>query len=313
MKCVIAIVGPTAAGKSKLALYLAKHFHGEIVNADSRQVYRFLDIGTAKPNSQEQASIPHHLIDIVNPDDTFSLAMYKKMASKTIDEIQERGNLPFLVGGTGLYIWSMIEGWEIPEVPPDLEFRKSLEDCAAENGGSILFEKLKAIDPAAASYIVPTNLRRVIRALEIYHSTGQLASRLQQKHPPPYKTKIIGLIAERKELYSLIDSRIDEMIRQGLVEEVSGLINKGYGLTLSSMSGIGYREIGMYLDGKASLPEAVQKMKYNSHQFARRQNTWFHKDDSRISWHDICGNIQQETKKEINEFIRECEKVINGN
>jgi tRNA dimethylallyltransferase len=313
MKCLIAVIGPTAIGKTKLALHLAQDFNGEIINADSRQVYRFMDIGTAKPNSADRAVVPHHLIDIVNPDEPFSLAVYKNLASDAIKDIQLRGRIPFLVGGSGLYIWSVLEGWMIPEIPPNLEFRKRLENLAIEKGANTLFDELREIDPVAAAKIMPSNLRRIIRALEIYQTTGYPPSNLWQKKPPTFPTIIIGLTTARKALYNIIDSRVDGMIANGLIEEVKDLIARGYSLDLPSMSGIGYRQIGMFLQGKSSLPEAIQRIKYETHQFTRRQYAWFHLDDDRIHWFDVCDTIQEAINNLTELFLSNLDKGKNVN
>jgi len=304
MKCLIAVIGPTAVGKTKLALFLSQKFNGEIINADSRQVYSFMDIGTAKPSTTDRKLIPHHLIDVVNPDEPFSLALYKDLAIKAIEDIQIRGKFPFLVGGTGLYIWSIIEGWMIPEVPPNIEFRKQLENIAAKEGTGDLFQKLKSVDPVAAAKIMPSNLRRIIRALEIHQSTGTPPSQLWQKKLPPFSTLIIGLTTHRQTLYNMIDSRVDEMINNGLVDEIRSLIAMGYSLDLPSMSGIGYRQIGKFLQNETSLSEATQQIKNETHKFARRQYTWFHLDDNRIHWFDICGNILAPINNLVENFLK---------
>lgn len=303
MKCLVAVIGPTAIGKTRLALRLAQDFNGEIVNADSRQVYRFMDIGTAKPSLSDRATIPHHLIDIVNPDEPFSLALYKNLASEAMDNIQQRGKLSLIVGGSGLYIWSVLEGWMIPEVPPNTQFRQRLENIASEKGVGTLFEELRKVDPIAATKIMPTNLRRIIRALEIYQATGQPPSQSRQRKLPPFPTMIIGLTTDRKALYNMIDSRVDEIITNGLVDEVKDLIARGYSFDLPSMSGIGYRQIGMFLRGEIGLPEAMQQIKYETHQFARRQYAWFHLDDTRIHWFDVYDNIQETINNLVETFL----------
>ncbi|MBM4447168.1 MAG: tRNA (adenosine(37)-N6)-dimethylallyltransferase MiaA [Chloroflexi bacterium] len=303
MKCLVAVIGPTAVGKSQLALSLARDFDGEIVNADSRQVYRHMNIGTAKPNHTELSLVRHHLIDIINPDESFSLAIYQKLALEAIENIQQRQKLPLLVGGSGLYVWSIIEGWKIPPVAPDVELRHSLEMRAKEEGGYTLYQELQKIDPVAAIKIMPTNLRRIIRALEICRATGQHASQLWQKQPPQYPILIIGLTMQRENLYRRIDSRVDEMIKQGLVDEVTDLMAKGYSLDLSSMSGIGYKQIGMFLQDKLDLPTAVQQMKYETHRYVRRQYAWLHLDDIRIHWLNEYDDIQKETTDLVSSFL----------
>ena len=287
MSRVVAIVGPTAIGKSELALAFARDFNGEIVSADSRQLYRYLDIGTAKPSKEELASVPHHLIDAIDPDEDFSLAQYQEAAYRAIEDIQERGKMPFLVGGSGLYIWSVLEGWVIPEVPPDPEFRQRLEKVASEAGTDKLYQKLLEIDPEAARKIGHRNVRRIIRALEVERSTGIPFSELQAKRAPSFSALIIGLSADRVGLYRRIDLRVDEMIKRGFVEEVKGLLDKGYDLSLPALSGIGYRQIGLYLRGELLLSIAIQKIKFETHRFARHQYAWFRLQDRRIKWFDV--------------------------
>ncbi len=303
MKCLVAVIGPTAVGKSQLALRLAKDFNGEIINADSRQVYRYMDIGTAKPSHAELSLIRHHLIDLINPDESFSLAIYQKLAFEAIEDIQQRHKLPLLVGGSGLYVWSVIEGWKIPPVAPNAELRHSLEMRAKEEGGYALYQELQKVDPVAATNIMPTNLRRIIRALEICQVTGQPVSQLFQKQVPPYPVLIIGLTMQRDNLYRRIDSRVDEMIKQGLVDEVRHLMTKGCSLDLPSMSGIGYKQIGMFLQGKLDLPTAIQQMKYETHRFARHQYAWFHLDDARIHWFDARNEVENPIKSLVQKFM----------
>lgn len=287
MKHLIAIVGPTATGKSKLALDLAQIFDAEIVNADSRQVYRGMDIGTAKPSPEERALVPHWLLDLVDPDENFSLALYQELAYKAIQDIQQRGKLAILVGGSGLYVWSVIEGWQIPRVPPNPELRRNLEKKAKNQGSLALYQELQQLDPLAAQRIDPRNLRRVIRALEVCQLAGIPFSQLKRKESPPFSNFILGLTTQREELYQRIDARVDQMVEQGLVAEVQGLISRGYGLNLPSLSSIGYRQIGRFLRGEVSLPMAVQQIKFETHRFARHQYGWFRLDDPRIHWLDI--------------------------
>lgn len=305
MKCLIAIVGPTAVGKSRLALCLARLFDGEIINADSRQVYRYMDIGTAKPSLEERSIVPHHLIDVVDPDESFSLAIYHRMAEQSISQIQLREKTPFLVGGSGLYVWAVLEGWQIPPVPPNPELRQRLERQAHERGIEELFRELQKIDPIAAAKIMPTNLRRIIRALEVYMISGKPISHYWQKIAPTFPTLIIGLTLERAELYRRIDLRVDEMLKRGLVEEVKQLVNRGFGLHLPAMSGIGYRQIGEYLQGKLSLEEAVQQIKWQTHCFTRRQYAWFRTTDPRIHWFNAQNsNMQGEIVRLVEIFLK---------
>jgi len=283
---VIAIVGPTAVGKSELALHLAQCFPVEIIGADSRQVYRYMDIGTNKPTSAERASVPHHVIDVIEPDEDFSLAMYHQLAIEALKAIQQKGKLPLLVGGSGLYVWSLVEGWKIPQAPPDQQRRRQLEARAEQEGSQSLYQELQDIDPVAAAKIHPSNTRRIIRALEIYHTTGQPPSQLQRKEAPGFPILLIGLTRERSELYKRIDWRVDKMIQMGLVEEVEQLLKKGYSFSLPSMSGIGYKQIGQFLRGEMTLPQAIDKIKYETHRLARHQYAWFRLSDNRIHWFD---------------------------
>jgi tRNA dimethylallyltransferase len=283
---MIAIVGPTAVGKSELALHLAQYFPIEIISADSQQVYRYMDIGTNKPSLAERASVPHHVIDVVEPDEDFSLAMYHQLAIEALEAIEQKGKLPLLVGGSGLYVWSLIEGWKIPHVPPDQKLRRQLETRAEQEGSQSLYQELQDIDHVAAAKINPSNMRRIIRALEIYYATGQPPSQLQRKEVPGFSVLIIGLTQKRSELYRRIDGRVDKMIRRGLVEEVEQLLKKGYRPSLPSMSGMGYKQIGQFLQGEMTLPEAIDKIKYETHRLARHQYAWFRFSDSRIHWFD---------------------------
>ena len=297
---LVVILGPTASGKTGLAIKLARKFNGEIVNADSRQIYREMDIGTGKVESRKslkskvlKVESPIHLISIVNPDQKFSLAQYKKLAINKIKEIQKRDKIPFLVGGTGLYISAVVNNLEIPKAPPDDKIRKRLNKLSAEK----LFEKLKKIDLKSAEIIGENNKRKLIRALEVYEITGKPFSSLQTKGKPLFDVLQIGVKTDREELYKKIDRRADEMIKMGLVEEVEKLAKK-YSFNLPAMSGIGYQEIGLYLQNKTTLEEAVQKMKFRTHQYARRQMTWFRKDE-RIGWVESC----EEAERLINNFL----------
>lgn len=303
MNYLVAIVGPTGIGKSRLALHLARVLNGEIVSADSRQVYRYMDIGTAKPSPKDLSLVPHHLINIVSPDESFSLAQYQQLAYQAIDDIQQRHKLPLLVGGSGLYIWSVLEGWRIPRVPPDLEFRHRLEERAAEAGPEALYQELVKVAPVAASKVDRQNLRRVIRALEVHRATKSPFPQPPNKEAPPFTILIVGLTTDRKELYSRIDLRIDEMIRQGLVEEVKRLADMGYGLNLPAISGIGYRQIGLYLKGELTLASTIQQIKSETHRFVRRQYNWFRLKDDRIKWFDIQGNTDSEITTLLTKFL----------
>ena len=292
MKTVVVIVGPTAVGKSKLAFSIARSLDGEIVNADSRQVYRYMDIGTAKPSLEAREIVPHHLIDIIAPDETFSVALYQELAYKAIEDIQRRDKLALLVGGSGLYIWAVVEGWQIPKVLPDPEFRRRLSEKAAREGSLVLYEELQRVDPAAAEKIDPRNVRRVIRALEVYQATGLPFSHFQQRDSPPFQTLLIGLTTDREDLYRRIDLRVDSMMKQGLAEEVQSLMGRGYSLDLPSMSSLSYKQIGRYLQGKEDLPTAIQQVEFETHRFARHQYAWFRLNDPRLRWFDIKEEVK---------------------
>ena len=303
MRRLVAIVGPTGIGKTHLALHLAQAFNGEIVSADSRQVYRYMDIGTAKPEPAALSLVPHHLIGIINPDEDFNLTRYQALANQAIGDIQQRGKLPFLAGGTGQYVWALLEGWEAPQVPPDPEFRHDLEEMAANTGPAALYQQLEEIDPDAARKIDPRNVRRVIRALEVYQKTNVPFSQLKCKEAPFFDALIIGITADRTELHRRIDQRVDEMIERGLVTEVEKLLDMGYDFALPAMSSIGYKQIGMFLRGEFTLAGATQQIKFESHRFVRHQYTWFRLKDERIRWFDIQRQPDSEIEATLAEFI----------
>jgi len=305
MNHLVAIVGPTGIGKSQLALRLAWTFAGEIVSADSRQVYRHMDIGTAKPGREELSLVPHHLVSIINPDEDFSLAQYQNLAYKAIGDIHQRNKLPILVGGSGMYLWSVLEGWGIPRVQPDLEFRRSLERKANRIGQDELYRELEEIDPLTAQRIDRRNVRRTIRALEVYKGTETPISQLQSKQSPLFNTLIIGLTADRAELYRRIDLRVDEMIKQGLVAEVEKLLNMGYDFNLSAMSGIGYKQISTFLNGELTLATAIQQIKFETHRLVRQQYNWFRLKDARIQWFDIQSTLESEITALLDKLIQE--------
>jgi len=301
MSPLVAIVGPTATGKSSLALELCQALNGEIISADSRQVYRYMDIGTAKPTKEEQTLVPHHLIDVVNPDEHFSLALYQSKALEVIEAIRRREKTALLVGGSGLYVWALLEGWRIPTVPPNHALRQKLEARAKSEGGEALYKKLKEIDPVAAERIDPKNIRRVIRALEV-SLQGTLFSQLQVKKPF-VDSVIIGLTTDRDNLYRRIDTRVDNMVKKGLVAEVEGLMARGYGFALPSMSGLGYKQIGMYLQGKVDPLTAVQQIKFDTHSFARHQYNWFRLKDKRINWFELGEGSNQNIHRFVQRFV----------
>jgi tRNA dimethylallyltransferase len=262
---------------------------GEIVSADSRQIYRHMDIGTAKPSPAERAVAPHHLVDICDPDADFSLATYQDLALGAINEIIGRGRTPLLVGGTGQYLAAVLEGWQIPRVPPQPELRADLERQAAEHGAEALHARLATVDPAAAAQIAPTNLRRVIRALEVYLVSGEPISAQQTRVPPPYSIRTIWLQRERADLYQRADARVDAMVAAGLADEVADLRARGYGWKLPSMSSLGYIQLRPYLEGQASLAACVERLKFDTHSFIRRQNAWFRRLPNVEVWDAEAG------------------------
>lgn len=304
MNRLLGIVGPTGVGKSHLGIQLAQALNGEIVNADSRQVYRFMDIGTAKPTPQERATVPHHVIDVVSPSENFSLAQYQQLAVKAIEGIQQRDKLPIVVGGSGQYIWSVLEGWGIPQVAPNPEFRQSLEERAAIGESDKLHEELNAVDPEAAQRIDPRNVRRTIRALEVFNETETPYSQLQRKEAPPFNIFVIGLTADREELYRRIDLRVDRMIELGLVDEVKRMESRGFDFNLPALSSIGYRQIGQFLRDELTLPGAIQQIKFETHRLARQQYTWFRLEDDRIHWFDIQRTTDSQIMAPLNKFLR---------
>lgn len=270
-----AIVGPTAVGKTALAVAMARRVGGEIVSADSRQIYRHMAIGTAKPSPAEQAAAPHHLIDIRDPDEPFSLADFQELASAAIADILARGRRPLLVGGTGQYLAAVLEGWQVPRVAPMPELRAALEREAAAEGPAALHARLAAVDPPAAAQIAPSNVRRVIRALEVYAATGRPISAQQTREPPPYAIRTIWLTRPREALYARADARVDAMVAAGLVDEVAGLLARGYGWELPAMASLGYIQLRPYVEGQASLASCVERLKFDTHGFIRRQAAWF--------------------------------------
>jgi tRNA dimethylallyltransferase len=300
---LITIVGPTAVGKSALALRLATAFGGEIVNADSRQVYRYMDIGTAKPSQEQRAAVPHHLIDMIDPDEGYSLALFLRRAAQAIQDIQARSRLPILVGGTGQYVWGLLEGWQVPEVQPDVELRQRLEARAAAEGPAALYEDLARLDPSAAGRIDPRNARRIIRALEVCYSSSERAGVAPRKIPPPYRVKMLGLTLERSALYGRIDARVDAMLQAGWIEEVRSLMKRGYSPELPSLSSLGYRELIQHLKGELPLDVAVERIKHSTHRFARHQYAWFRLSDERIRWYDAASGFER-IEAEVEEWLR---------
>ncbi|HET7771455.1 MAG TPA: tRNA (adenosine(37)-N6)-dimethylallyltransferase MiaA [Chloroflexota bacterium] len=282
---VVALVGPTATGKTALSLALAELLPVEVVSADSRMVYRWMDIGTAKPSEDERRRVPHHLVDVADPDEQYTLAIYQQHALAAIDRIHQRGRLPRLVGGTGLYVRAVCDGLQIPAVPPDAAYRAELEARVARDGWEPLRDALEAVDPVSAERIEPRNVRRVIRALEVHRATGVPFSVWQRRAPVSFETRFVGLDLERDALYERIDARVDEQIAAGLIDEVSRLVERGYDSRHPSMTGFGYRELAAHLRGNLSRALAIDQYKQATRHYARRQLTWF-RPDERITWLD---------------------------
>lgn len=298
---LIVLCGPTATGKTAAAVELAERIGGEIVAADSRTVYKEMDIGTAKPTLSLQARVRHHLIDVVRPDEVMTVATYRSLALAAMEEIESRGRFIVLVGGTGLYIRAITDGLTIPEVAPDWSYRERLEQLERDAPGT-LHARLLAVDPVSASRIHPANIRRIIRALEVYEHTGYPISELQRTTGATRSILLVGLTMDRSELNHRIDARVDNQIAAGLVEEVRRLLNAGYPRTLPAMQGLGYKEIVAYLDREVSLETATMILKRNTRRYAKRQLTWFRRDP-RIRWIAIDRASVQEVADRIQSML----------
>ncbi len=299
---LILVVGPTAVGKTEIAIQLAEQLGGEIVSADSRLFYRGMDIGTAKPSPAELERVRHHLIDIVNPDQTLSLAVFQTMAREVIADIHRRDRLPLLVGGTGQYIRAVTEGWKPPAVTPDPRLRAALGSMEADRGPEWLYQRLQAVDPGAAEKIHVRNVRRMVRAMEVILTTGRRFSEQQVHGESPYHLVTIGLRRPRAELYARIDARIEAMFAAGLLDEVQGLLDKGYGPGVPAMSAIGYRECIRVLHREMMVEEAKTEMRRATRAYVRRQANWFKETDPGIRWFE-AGDPDLVTS--ITSFIRE--------
>ncbi len=300
---LIVIVGPTAVGKTEISLRVAECLRGEIISADSRLFYRGMDIGTAKPTREDQNRVPHHLIDVASPDQEWSLAVYLPKAIAVIQQIQQRKNIPFLVGGTGQYIQAIVEGWEIPAIKPDPRLRKAIQRWAGQIGIEGIRERLKALDPIAAEGIDGPNLRRMIRALEVIFSSGKRFSDQKTKSGSQFHIFQLGLIRPREELFQLIDLRINHMLEQGLVNEVQALLDAGFSPELSSMSAIGYKQIIKHLTGEISLDEAIRQIKSKTRKYIRQQANWFQIEDPGIRWFSASTDPTEEIIVEIQHFL----------
>ncbi|RKL69080.1 tRNA (adenosine(37)-N6)-dimethylallyltransferase MiaA [Salipaludibacillus neizhouensis] len=297
-KPLIVVVGPTAVGKTATSIQLAQHFNGEIISGDSMQVYRDMDIGTAKITPEEMEDVPHHLIDIINPQDSFSVADFQSAANTAIHKIYEKGRIPFIVGGTGLYVNAVLYNYDFSEKGEDTAFRERLEQYAEENGNEALHSQLKDIDPESYQELHPNNRRRVIRTLEVYHLTGKpLRSDKEENRSSSYDFYVIGLTMDRDKLYERINLRVEQMIQDGLIEEVKKLTNEGFA-SVQSMQAIGYKEITPYILGDCSKEEAIDNLKQNSRRFAKRQLTWF-RNKMDIEWFDMTDDREEKIEEII--------------
>lgn len=297
---LIVLIGPTAVGKTELSIHLAKQFNGEIISGDSMQIYKGMDIGTAKIKEEEMNGVPHHLIDIKEPDEPFSVAEFQEKVRKEINIISQKNAIPMIVGGTGLYIQSVIYDYQFSEAPGDATIRAQYEKKAEKEGNLSVYQLLEQMDPESAKKIHPNNIRRVIRALEVIHCTGKTATEYQKQQATEllYDVAIIGLTMERDKLYERINQRVDNMINKGLIDEVKGLYERGI-RNVQSIQAIGYKELYDYFDGKITLDEAINQLKQNSRRYAKRQLTWF-RNKMDVTWFDMTNEMDR--KKKINEI-----------
>jgi tRNA dimethylallyltransferase len=308
-KPLLVIVGPTAVGKTTFSIKLAKMLDAEIISSDSRLIYKGMDIGTAKPTTEQRQLVQHHLIDVLSPDEPWSLTLYSNQVTKCIEAVHRKNKLPILVGGTGQYVRAVLEGWKPPALAPDPHLRNILERIGNSIGRTKLYDILKLIDPNAAGNIEPNNLRRTIRAFEVILMTGKRFSELRQRGICPYSYLVIGLIRPRHELYDRIDKRIDEMIRMGFFDEVRQLLQRGYSKELPAFSAIGYSQIMDYLQGNSTLEDAIQQIKSVSRKFVRRQANWFKPTDPLIHWFQ-AGDVR--LVDEVVSLVNDCHVWIQG-
>lgn len=303
---VLAIVGPTASGKSSFAVQIAKKFGGEVISADSMQIYKYMNIGTAKVTEEEMCSVPHHLIDVLEPDDDCNVTRFVSLAEKAVEDVFSRGKLPVICGGTGLYIDSLLKGAAFEDNSCDENYRAELRQIVHEKGAEYLHSMLSEVDRLAAENIHYNNVKRVIRALEFYHVTGKsIATQRENTVNEKYNSFIIGMQRDRELLYSNIDLRVDIMVRQGLFDEVDNLLKKGYSIKSNSMQAIGYREVIWYFKGKCTRDEAIRLIKRNSRRYAKRQITWFGANKD-IHW------VNPDDKEAVNTLMREVEEFKKG-
>lgn len=281
---VVVIVGPTASGKTAVSIELAKKINGEIISADSMQIYKYMDIGTAKPTLDEMQGIKHYMLDVVMPDETFNVAKYKSMAESAIEEILKKGKVPIIVGGTGLYVNTLVDGIEFADVPGDEEYRNELIEKGYREGAMSIYKELEKVDSESAKKIDPNNIRRVARALEIYKVTGKTKTQLdiESRKEVKYDYRLFGMEWDRETLYNRIDLRVDKMIEAGLIDEVRNVTEK-FKISNTAVQGLGYKEVIEFLNGNISYEEMIEKLKLETRHYAKRQLTWFRKD-KRIKW-----------------------------
>lgn len=285
---LFAIVGPTAAGKTELAMRLSQHIPVEVIGADSRQVYRHMDIGTAKPSSADRDRVPHHIVDIIDLNDDFSLGRYIQLANIAIKNAKHRGNVPLLVGGTGQYVMAVLEGWNVPSIAPDPELRARLEGDLVTKGLESLLGELRDLDAVAWGAVDQKNPRRVMRAIERARSGHRMGKQLPRKKPR-FEATVIGISGERADLHARADQRLNLMMELGFLDEVEWLLEAGYGPQLPAMSGIGYSELADHILNGTDLEVAVQRAKYRTHRYIRQQSNWFKASDERITWFDLTA------------------------
>jgi tRNA dimethylallyltransferase len=301
---LIAVVGATATGKSEVAVALAEAIGGEVVSTDAYQMYRGLDIGTAKVGAEVRARVRHHLIDIAEPSDQVTLALFLDAAQAVLADVWARGRLPVLAGGSGQYVWALLEGWQVPRVEPDAALRAELEALAVAGGPEALRARLATLDPEAARSIDAANTRRIIRAIEVVAGTGRPLAACQTRAPIDADVLVIGLRLPREVLYERLDARTDAMYGAGFVGEVEGLRARGLGDTSAVRGGVGYKEVSAYLDGEYDLDEAIRRHKNANHRLVRRQNAWFRETDERIRWLDGGSDASRQAVAIAREWLR---------
>lgn len=300
-----AIVGPTAVGKTALSLAVAQELNAEIISCDSMQVYIGMDIGTAKASPNERKQIAHHMLDLIMPDQTFTVADYQKMVKQRIEELNQQGKLPLLVGGTGLYYQAVVDDYPFFPIESQDIVRQKWENICIDKGLAYIYEQLSRVDEKYAQKVGPNDQKRIIRAMEVWDLTGEPFSKLQIKNQNAYQLNVVGLVIERAQLYARIETRVEQMFRDGLVDEVIGLRQKGYDLSLNAMNALGYKQVNYYLDGMLSWEDMLAEIKRETRRFAKRQLTWF-KKDKRITWLNI------EESAEPHNLVKKIKSLLEG-